>query len=439
MLAYSLGRVKPRFIRSFHTSVHRLAVQPFLLADIGEGITECEIVQWFVKPGTRVAEFDKICEVQSDKASVEISSRYAGNILKLHYQPNEVALVGRPLVDIETEEGEQQQQKQTVAESVIEVIENYQPEKELIPYQRNWCLPSVRRLLDMYGIEHNLLMGSGKHGMVLKSDVLKYIQQNNLSKKPPKIDVPSPQQQQEQQLKKGKSVPLTPIQKAMFKSMTKSLSIPQLGYKDEVELNAATEYRQALNRYLAQHPEKYPFRKISYLPLLLKSLSLALTHYPIMNAQLINEQQLQYRDTHNIGIAVDSPQGLIVPNIKHVEQKTILQIANEIHRLTELAKKNAIPLEDLRGGTISLSNIGSIGGTYANPIVVSNEMAIVAIGSAKRLPFIDAKTGAVTAKQILPISWSADHRVVDGATIAQFSNTWKHFIENPALLASNLH
>ncbi|KAI8372546.1 2-oxoacid dehydrogenases acyltransferase-domain-containing protein [Choanephora cucurbitarum] len=425
--------IKPRLSRSIHTSLQRSAVQPFLLADIGEGITECEIVQWFVKPGSRVAEFDKICEVQSDKASVEISSRYAGNILKLHYEPHQVALVGRPLVDIETEE-------QALVETAVEAIKQHQSEplKKNTAYQKSWCMPSVRRLLDLYGIEHSHLLGSGKHGMVLKSDVLKHIQQNNLTIKA-RVETPQVETAPPVEQVKAKSVPLTAIQKAMFKTMTKSLSIPQLGYKDEVELNAATEYRKALNKYLADHPDKYPFRKISYLPLLLKSLSLALAHYPILNAQLINEHQLQYRDAHNIGIAVDSPQGLIVPNIKHVEQKSILQIASEIHRLTELAKKNAIPLADLKGGTISLSNIGSIGGTYANPIVVSQEMAIVAIGSAKRLPFVDAETGKIVPKQILPISWSADHRVVDGATIAQFSNTWKHFIENPALLASNLH
>jgi 2-oxoisovalerate dehydrogenase E2 component (dihydrolipoyl transacylase) len=227
----------------------------------------------------------------------------------------------------------------------------------------------------------------------------------------------------------------------MFKQMTKSLAIPQLGYKDEIALNATSEYKDALNAYISSKPDLYPFKKISYLPIFIKSLSLALSYYPLLNAQLSEEQtpKVVYRDAHNIGIAMDTPSGLIVPNIKNVEKKTILEVAGEIHRLTELAKKGSIPLSDLRGGTITLSNIGSIGGTYANPIIVSSELAIVALGSARKLPRFCEENNSMVAKQIMPVSWSADHRIIDGATIAQFGNTWKSFIENPALLASRLH
>lgn len=240
--------------------------------------------------------------------------------------------------------------------------------------------------------------------------------------------------------KGDKLVPLNAIQKAMFKQMTKSLAIPQLGYKDEIELNAATEYKDALNTYIANSKEGlYPFKKISYLPIFIKSLSLALSYYPLLNAHLSEQdQKLIYRDAHNVGVAMDTPTGLIVPNIKNVEQKTIFEVASEIHRLTQLAKKGSIPLGDLKGGTITLSNIGSIGGTYANPIIVSSELAIVALGSARKLPRI-TENGSVVAKQVMPVSWSADHRIIDGATIAQFGNAWKSFIENPALLASKLH
>lgn len=242
----------------------------------------------------------------------------------------------------------------------------------------------------------------------------------------------------------GQTVKLNAIQKVMFKTMTKSLSIPQLGYKDEIELNATSEYREALNKYISSQPDRFPFKKISYLPILIKSLSLSLSYYPLLNAYIEESgnggsARLVYREAHNIGVAMDTPQGLIVPNIKNVEKKTIFQVASEIHRLTQLAKKGAIPLNDLKGGTISLSNIGSIGGTYANPIIVSNELAIVALGSARRLPRFNEASQKFVAKQILPVSWSADHRVIDGATIAQFGNTWKSFIENPALLASKMH
>jgi 2-oxoisovalerate dehydrogenase E2 component (dihydrolipoyl transacylase) len=238
---------------------------------------------------------------------------------------------------------------------------------------------------------------------------------------------------------------MTTMQKAMFKSMTKSLAIPQLGYKDEIELNATTAYRGALNQHLQKHPGVHSFNKISYLPIFIKCMSIALRQYPVLNATIgqqpsganVNDIKITYRSAHNIGIAMDTPQGLIVPNIKNVESKTIFEVAAELTRLTDLGKKNAIPLADLQGGTITLSNIGAISGTYASPVVIASEMAIVALGRMQTLPRFD-DSGAVIAKQVMPVSWSADHRIIDGATIARFGNLWKTLIENPALLASEL-
>ncbi|KAG2203867.1 hypothetical protein INT46_001119, partial [Mucor plumbeus] len=434
--------------RSFHNSSMNLGlIKPFLLADIGEGITECEIVQWFVEPGAIVQEFDKICEVQSDKASVEISSRYAGNVVKLHYGKHDVAKVGHPLVDIETDEEDTSDANaaSTSNSSPSVSVDNAKLALSSINYKINWVTPAVRRLLNEYGLKVEDVTGSGKNGMLLKGDVLKQIKLDSLKKvekrSNAKVTVSNQNATSEEA---GQTVKLNAIQKAMFKTMTKSLSIPQLGYKDEIELNATSEYREALNKYISSQPDRFPFKKISYLPILIKSLSLSLSYYPLLNAYIKESEnggsaQLVYREAHNIGVAMDTPQGLIVPNIKNVEKKTIFQVASEIHRLTQLAKKGAIPLNDLKGGTISLSNIGSIGGTYANPIIVSNELAIVALGSARRLPRFDEASQQFVAKQILPVSWSADHRVVDGATIAQFGNTWKSFIENPALLASKMH
>ncbi|KAI9486700.1 MAG: hypothetical protein EXX96DRAFT_550173 [Benjaminiella poitrasii] len=403
------------FRRSFHHALNPLGiVKPFLLADIGEGIRECEIIQWYVKPGSTVEEFDRICEVQSDKASVEITSRYAGNIVRLHYGENEMAKVGHPLVDIETNE------KEDKITSHSPAVNNVSATKNVIKDMSSWELPAVRRLLSEYGLKIKNVTGSGKHGRVLKEDVLNYIKLNSLQKvertkaSDYQYSTPPPDKT---------TVPLTAIQKAMFKTMTKSLSIPQLGYKDEIELNAASEYRASLNKYIANHAHLFPFKKISYLPIFIKSLSLSLTFYPIINACCIEEPnnrtvsslsnaRIQYRDAHNIGIAMDTPQGLIVPNIKNVEKKSVFEVAAELHRLTELAKTGSLLPSDLKGGTITLSNIGAIGGLYANPVIVPNELAV---------------------------SWSADHRIIDGATIAQFGNTWKSFIENPALFASKLH
>ncbi|KAI8638911.1 2-oxoacid dehydrogenases acyltransferase-domain-containing protein [Parasitella parasitica] len=428
-------RKHPTSARNFHQTFAKDAIKPFLLADIGEGITECEVIQWFVEPGSTVAEFDKICEVQSDKASVEISSRYAGKILKLHHGLNDIAKVGSPLVDIETEDDDEQ----VVAQPEIPPQTVSQPplkekdrSKSIVPASASvLATPAVRKLAKDKGIEISSVTGSGKDGRISKEDILSFGSETETTVGINVSDfVAAPQS-------------LSMVQKAMFKSMTQSLSIPQLGYKDDIEIDATTKYRAALNKHISSHPDRYSFSKMTYLPIFVKCLSVALHHYPIMNAKLsgdlndVNSIQITYRPSHNIGIAMDTPQGLVVPNIKNIQDKTIFDIAAEIHRLQELGKKNAIPMSDMKGGTITLSNIGTIGGTYANPVIVSSELAIVALGKMQKLPRFDSNDNIV-AKQVMPVSWSADHRIIDGATIARFGNHWKSLIENPALLASDL-
>ncbi|KAI8982508.1 2-oxoacid dehydrogenases acyltransferase-domain-containing protein [Pilobolus umbonatus] len=431
--------------RQFHASHRWEVVKPFLLADIGEGITECEIIQWFVEPGAKISEFDKVCEVQSDKASVDISSRYSGTVLKLHYGLNDIAKVGSPLIDIEAEDDDATESDSPVPDTKeqeliqrIQVLEDIVEQEPAIvsndDHSKVLCIPAVRQLAKEKGIDINKVVGSGPNNRVLKEDILAYAMAENNKSKPSSEALKA----------NDRMEPLNMIQKAMFKSMTRSLAIPQLGYKDDIEVDSTTKYRKALNTHVDSHPQLYPFKKMTYLPIFIKCLSIALSHYPIMNAKLVEGEdgsptsaKLVYRSSHNIGIAMDTPQGLIVPNIKDVQNKTIFEIASEIHRLTELGKYNSIPLTDLKDGTITISNIGSIGGTYANPVIVSPEMAIVAIGKIQKLPRFDEHDNIVP-KQIMPISWSADHRIIDGATIARFGNHWKNLIENPALLASEL-
>ncbi|KAG0177725.1 hypothetical protein DFQ29_004495 [Apophysomyces sp. BC1021] len=409
----------------------------------------------FVEPGSTVAEFDKICEVQSDKASVEITSRFAGKVKTLHHKVNEVAKVGYPLVDIETDDdGDDDDDDDDImlsAEKPLNTVPEELATKKKAPVIKDPSLltfmtPAVRRILAENGLDISVVKGSGKGGRVLKEDVLAY-----LSGKPPQPD--QSEEDKPALVSDTVSIPmprpddhienLSGIQKAMFKSMTGSLSIPQLGYKDEIELDEATKYRAALNRHISSHSSLYAFQKMTYLPIFVKCLSIALSHYPIMNASIsgdendLNSIRVNYRNSHNVGIAMATPQGLMVPNIKDVQSKTIFEIAAEIHRLTELGKRNGISPADLKGGTITLSNIGTIGGTYANPVIVSSELAIVALGKMQNLPRFNEE-GKLVSKQILPISWSADHRVIDGATVARFGNHWKILLENPALLASEL-
>ncbi|KAF9400414.1 hypothetical protein BGX21_004354 [Mortierella sp. AD011] len=464
-------------VHRFHASALANAKVPFLLADIGEGITECEVIQWFVKAGDKVEEFDRLCEVQSDKASVEITSRFTGTIASLKYKVGDMARVGAPLVEIETaddavveeaiaapdaasaskpapEEGLKGHSNVIQDMNAVAAMMDNAPGKisQEVPTAEHiltFATPAVRRVAKENDVDIALIKGSGKAGRVMKEDVMAYIangRQNTATPKDAPFVAPV---KSSVAVGEDKVLPLSMIQKAMFKQMTKSLSIPHFGFADEIILDNVTAFRAALNAHIAKAPEKYNFKKVSYMPIFIKALSIALEDYPIMNACVIDGDnaataKLKYRASHNIGVAMDTPNGLVVPNIKNVQNLSVLEIASELTRLQEAGKKNALTMADLKDGTLSLSNVGMIGGTYLNPVVVTSEVAIAAVGKMQRLPRFKMveengqMVERVVAQQIINISWSADHRVIDGATVARFSEAWKNVVENPFLLGAML-
>ncbi|MCJ1252407.1 hypothetical protein MMC24_000213 [Lignoscripta atroalba] len=435
--------------RHLHASAALAVVKPFILADIGEGIKEVQIIQWFVQPEARVEQFDKLCEVQSDKAATEITSRFDGVIKKLYYEPEDMAQVGKPLCDIDirgdispedealtTPPAEQagtpldaQQPQKVVDQHVHKQIESphNKGEKSSPPSRRHAALatPAVRGLLKELDVNIYQVSGTGKDGRVVKEDVHKFaaardsqfesqteqssIQHSSLDDGP----------QRETRLS------LTPVQSQMFKTMTRSLSIPHFLYADETNLTALSSLRQRLN----SHPSRPPGQKLSYLPFIIKAVSMALYDFPLLNARAdipnlstnsTSPPQLILRSNHNVGIAMDSPQGLLVPNIKSVNRKSISAIASDLSRLQALAKAGKLSASDLTGGTITVSNIGSIGGTYVSPIIVQSEVAILGVGRKRVVPAFDEE-GQLVKKEVINFSWSADHRVVDGATMARMA------------------
>lgn len=468
-------------VQRFHASAMVNAKVPFLLADIGEGITECEVIQWFVKTGDKVEEFDRLCEVQSDKASVEITSRFTGTIASLKYKVGDMAKVGSPLVEIETGDAAGAEEPVVAApdaashstpapedglkgrshvvqdmNAVAAMMDNPavtggKPEIPTADHILTFATPAVRRVAKENDVDIANIKGSGKGGRVMKEDVMSYLANGRQSTATPKAPAAAAPTSAKASIPRGedKVVPLSMIQKAMFKQMTKSLSIPHFGFADEIVLDNATAFRSALNAHIAKTPEKYNFKKVSYMPIFIKALSIALEDYPILNACVVDGEEassakLKYRASHNIGVAMDTPNGLLVPNIKNVQNLSVLEIASELARLQEAGKRNAIPLADLKDGTLSLSNVGMIGGTYLNPVVVTSEVAIAAVGKMQRLPRFKMveengkMVERVVAQSIVNISWSADHRVIDGATVARFSEAWKSVVENPFLLGGML-
>ncbi|KAJ2683505.1 hypothetical protein GGH99_004341 [Coemansia sp. RSA 1285] len=479
--------------RGFQSSTQSHAgLISYNLADIGEGITECEIIQWFVKVGDKVSQFDKICEVASDKATVEITSRYDGTIRKLHYNDNEIALVGKPLVDIELEDGKADPAASGLTcDTALEESVSSAPAPADVPaadrsdsdYSRSrtsdvvYATPAVRRVAREHLIDLRFVPGSGKDGRILKEDVYRYIKDNvnpseaSISHPSPTEPLSSSSDSAEQHFVQANAsessataclagtstvvtgedrvVPLLPIQRAMFKSMTESLGIPHFRFKDEIELDALMKARRCINDYHSKTGSAdSEAAKMSFMPFFMKAASLALAKYPILNAKVVSDDKSQpkllYRAAHNIGVAMDTPGGLIVPNVKNVQTKTLIEIAAEIQRLVELGKRGAISSADMKGGTFTLSNVGMIGGTYLSPVLVSSEVCIGAIGKTQRLPRFETTivngnpVEQVVPRHILVTSWSADHRVVDGATMARFATLYKQLIEYPELMLANM-
>lgn len=179
--------------------------------------------------------------------------------------------------------------------------------------------------------------------------------------------------------------------------------------------------------------------KLSYMPFIIKAASLALKQFPELNAGVSADgTEWTVKGSHNIGVAIDSPRGLIVPNIKGCQERSLFDIAHELNRLIALAQAGKLGNEDLSGGTFTFSNIGAIGGTYASPVLNLPSVAIAALGKTQRLPRFVGDSDAIEAAHIMNVSWAADHRVVDGATMARFSNAWRGYLQEPITMVTDM-
>ncbi|KAI1118762.1 2-oxoacid dehydrogenase acyltransferase [Nemania sp. NC0429] len=457
--------------RDFHSTRMMGAVKPVLLADIGEGIVECEIIQWFVEPEARVEEFSPLCEVQSDKASVEITSRFAGVVKKLYYDTGEMAKVGKPFVDIDIvgdakkedldaltapepstkgasdsvdrgssshPEKTQRSEQNLATAPNSRGVTSQSPPQEKGKYA-SLATPAVRHLCKEFSVEITDVRGTGKGGRVLKEDIYKFVEARDPGKQATQptgatseasSSAPTSTEKQTET-----TVSLTNTQQQMFKAMTRSLNIPHFLYADEVDFSRIYELRRRLNNVLSKSATEGEISKLSYMPFIIKAVSLALNKFPMLNARVdidpeTSKPTLAYRSHHNIGVAMDTPVGLLVPVIKNVGAKNVLSIANELASLQSRAIAGKLSVQDLSGGTITVSNIGNIGGTYLAPVIVEREVAILGIGRMRTVPAF-GEDDRVIKKQVCNFSWTADHRVIDGATMARAAEIVRQIVEEP--------
>ena len=404
-------------------------MQDFILPDIGEGIVECEVVKWLVTQGQEIIEDQPVVEVMTDKALVEIPAKYSGVVSTLYYAEGDIAKVYSPLFAMQVTDENSAPQQDTSSVKGVETTETNvsntvttvtskltHTDTEKKNTGKALASPAVRRLARELEIDLSQIAGSGDKGRVLKDDL-------SFSASPtlgsvvitPKITG-------------GKRVePIRGIQAAMAKHMMHSVfTVPHFSVSEEIEMDKLIDARSQLKALFENEGVK-----LSFMPFFIKAMSLALEQFPIINSQINSEcSEVTYFDDHNIGLAVDSKIGLVVPNIKGVQNLSLLEVAKKSNELVDLARQGRLSSADLKGGTISISNIGVLGGTVATPVINAPESAIVALGKIQRLPRFD-ENDAVKAVNIMHVSWSGDHRIIDGATMVRFNNLWKSYLENP--------
>ncbi|KAJ3337059.1 hypothetical protein HDU93_001682 [Gonapodya sp. JEL0774] len=415
--------------------------------------------------------FDKLCEVQSDKATVEITSRYDGVVKKLYHKVGEMAKVGQPLCDIETTAtatsspapapstpspspapstpptSAAKPSPTTPPPPLSGPVPAAPPAPSLVQAtsgdinEITFATPAVRRIAKESGVDLKKVTPTGKDGGALSHIDVTPRATTAAPSSSPSSRAPTPVP--------STTVPLTPLQKSMFKNMTRALQIPHFLYTDQILTDSISALRASINAHITANPAVHPMSKISYMPILVKALSCALLEFPLLNAQLVTspddptdvtKARLVHRASHNVGFAMDSPIGLVVPVLKDVQSKTVLDIAADMHRLTQLGKTGQIPPGDFAGATTTLSNIGNVGGGVVGPVVPPDTLAIVGVGAIRRVPVVEG-TGAeerVVIRGAMTVSVSADHRVVDGATVARFVARWKEMVEDVGVLVAGL-
>ncbi|KAK5704906.1 hypothetical protein LTR97_002017 [Elasticomyces elasticus] len=392
------------------------------------GITECQMVSWAVKPGDTVAQFDSICEVSSDKATVEITSRFDGTIEQLLYEEGEIAVVGQPILTLdvidEEDSGIPDPQASPAKQSTSELPTHISTptsqgvKEDNIADREVLVLPSIRYMFRSANIDISEVKGSGKDGRITKEDAERQILATN--EKPPSIA---------DSFHESVVTP-TPMERAMFRSMTESLQIPHFLFSHTIDFTDINKLRREHNSVNGSASLAI---KLSPLVFVMKAISQSLTQYPKLNAHLDSsteqdQPRLLLKTNHDFGIAVDTPRGLVVPVIRGVGTRSLQSLAAEIKRLVELAQNSRLTPADLQGASFIVSNIGSIGGDVVAPVIMPPMIGIVAIGQLREVPAFDG--AKIVRQEQMTLSWAADHRVVDGATVAKVAKATQLWLQD---------
>jgi pyruvate dehydrogenase E2 component (dihydrolipoamide acetyltransferase) len=462
-----------------------VAIFNYKLPELGEGLHEGEVVKWHIKPGDAIEEDQVIMEVQNDKAVVEVPSPVSGKIVELKVEEGTLCVVGDVLATIEVEgdveadaeELEAAKSEETVkadktaSENKNEAIDNASAQKKTAEDVRDTdsdqsektdggtrsdkdtktdnageeaakgkvlATPSVRKLAREQEVPLAKVKATGKNGRITREDVMSYDADASESINEPSSEAPKEKQQQSQapaaqQTVSGdrveERVPLKGIRKVIANAMVKSVyTAPHVTIMDEVDVSKLVELRTKAKPLAEQKGVK-----LTYLPFIVKALVAAARQFPVMNASIDDEKnEIVYKKYFNVGIAADTENGLVVPVVKDADRKNIWTIASEIKDLAVRARDGKLAPDEMKGSTITITNIGSAGGMFFTPVINHPEVAILGTGRISEKPVV--RDGELAIGQVMALSLSFDHRIIDGATAQYAVNLIKQLLEDPQLL-----
>ncbi len=436
----------------------------FKLPEIGEGIIEGEVVRWLVSEGDVINEDQPVCEIMTDKATVEISTPRSGRIAKLHHAAGDVVAVHAPLVDIATGDGQAAAApaKSTMAPKTrpeppenggatkptlvpppgpvaVPPLAAAEPAPVPVPPAPSKALasPAVRRQAKELGIDLRAVTGSGKDGRVTRADLVALTSpaaQAAAATPPPAPKAP-PAVPQANAVPSGaeERIKIIGLRRKIAEQMVHAKqTAPHFTYVDEIDVTELVRVRNQLKTEAASRGVK-----LTYLPFVMKAASLVFRDFPNVNAVLEEDPfTLVVKGDVNIGVATDTPQGLFVPVVKNVEQKSVLQIAAEMADLVERTRAGKVRMEELQGGTFTVTSVGNIGGVFATPILNVPEVAILGVNRIVQRPMV--VDGEIAIRDMMYLSPSFDHRIIDGAVGARFVAALKKILETPATLILDL-
>ncbi|MFA1820386.1 dihydrolipoamide acetyltransferase family protein [Virgibacillus oceani] len=390
--------------------------------DIGEGMNEGEILNYFVEVGEKVAVDQPLIEMQTDKMVAEIPSPTAGIIKAIHFDVGETITVGTTIIEIDNG------QKNTIPESAerteksaaVIALQTEQNTPQTNSYKRILAAPYTRKIARDYGVDIENIQGTGPAGRITEEDIHQFADHSTATN-----DTPNRIMDQAED-----TIPFKGIRKQIANKMNHSLkTIPHVTHFDEADLTELLKLRKQL---------KKTGENISVVAFFIKAAAISLKAYPIFNAQLDEENEvIRLAQDYHIGLATDTESGLMVPVLHHVSQKTLREIQTEMKALTKKAQEGKLSMTDVKNGTFTMSNVGPLGGTGATPIINHPETGIMSFHKTKKMPVV-MEDEEIAIRSIMNLSFSFDHRVADGATAVAFTNYFIELIENPSKLLLEL-